>query len=242
MQTIHFHFQTIGSTNTWAKENAEQFQRQALTLVTADGQTGGRGRFNRRWESPAKQNLYATYCFFVDSNQKDAGNLSQLMGISAVQALNKLGVTPLLKWPNDVMLNGKKLGGILTEATLIEGMRCFFIGIGINVMMPKESLEIIDQPATSLIVETGRGQEISVVRNVLTETFKENLSVFIEKGFQPFFETYRSLISSKVGDRIRFSDQRHIWEGTFHEVSTDGSYVIRLPTGELKTFVAGELV
>ena len=113
MQIKRHHFETIDSTNTWAKQQAETFERGSLTLVTADRQTSGRGRLNRSWLSPAKENLYATFCFFLDSHRQDVGNVPQVMALAATEILEQFDFNPTLKWPNDLLLRHKKLGGIL---------------------------------------------------------------------------------------------------------------------------------
>ena len=76
MDVTYFHFDTIDSTNTWAKQNVHLFEESPLTLITADRQTAGRGRFKRTWVSPAEENIYATLCFFVDPKRPALGNIA----------------------------------------------------------------------------------------------------------------------------------------------------------------------
>ena len=68
MELTRIHFDTIDSTNTWAKQNAHKLESDKITLVTTDTQTAGRGRFKRKWVSPPHQNIYASFCFFISSN------------------------------------------------------------------------------------------------------------------------------------------------------------------------------
>src|ERR1043165_1078103 len=151
MECKRIHFLAIDSTNTWAKQNVHIFDQQRITLVTAEAQYGGRGRFKRRWQSPSKLNLYASFCFFVPKEQQNFSTISQIIGVSAAKTLETFETNPKLKWPNDLIVEGKKLGGILCE-TQVHGTSLFIIaGIGININMPKEFLNQIDQPATSLL-------------------------------------------------------------------------------------------
>lgn len=158
MKISQRHFSEIDSTNTWAKNNAHLLPPGKLTLITADTQTCGKGRLGRQWISPPKQNLYASFCFFIDKGRKDIGNISLLMAVSVSETLESLGFHPQIKWPNDILINGKKAGGILCELAELSGpsdQMCAIAGIGLNINMPLEQLNEIDQPATSLLQEGG---------------------------------------------------------------------------------------
>src|SRR4051812_30203915 len=107
-----YHFEIIPSTNTWAKENTEKFDPAVLTVITANGQTGGRGRFKRLWHSPSGLNIYVTFCFFLGSeffNTHSIGHVPQLLALSTAFCLEEFGFNPSLKWPNDILLSGKKV-------------------------------------------------------------------------------------------------------------------------------------
>lgn len=169
------HFETIGSTNTWGKQNADTFARDQVTLITADEQTSGRGRFKRKWESPPGQNIYATFCFFTKKPLATIGTISQVAAHSVAKTLQDHGLKPVLKHPNDVLLSGKKVSGILCETTSLD-MLCVLVGIGVNVNMPSELLEKIDQPATSLLAETGILHDIESLIKSLQKHFVASLS------------------------------------------------------------------
>lgn len=242
MEIIRKHFPCIDSTNNWAKQQAVHFDRTAITLVTADEQTGGRGRFKRRWESPPHQNIYASYCFFLDKNRLDIGNIPQTMGISIVQMLQEWGFQAYLKWPNDVMLNGKKVAGILSESLVDSDHRFLVIGVGLNINMPTKILQTIDRPATSLFVEGGILLVIEEGIHFLNQKFRLNLDLFLKEGFSPFLEIYRAMLSLYLNKKICFHDNRAVWEGWLHSINSDGSLNFRTETGEIKTFVAGEIL
>jgi len=241
MEIIRYHFNSIESTNTWAKLNAHEFQQDKITLVTADEQTAGRGRFKRRWESPPKQNIYATFCFFVDKYSNEIGNIPQVLALSASAALRRLHVDPMLKWPNDLLLSGKKIGGILAETTTLDKL-CVIIGIGLNINMPFETLMLIDRPATSLLVETKTSFNPEEILSDLTLIFKNDLNLFFAKGFAPFLEPYKKSLSADPSKLIHFHDNQKIWKGTFHAINQDGSLALKLNTGQIKTFITGEIL
>lgn len=241
MDTVRRHFPTIDSTNNWGKEHAHELPHDKITLVTADTQTAGRGRFKRKWESPSGQNIYATFCFFVDPQANNIGNIPQVLAISAADVLKKLNFNPVLKWPNDILISDKKIGGILAETTVV-GKMCMVIGIGLNINMPKELLYKIDRPATSLLAETGRSFDKEHVLKELQQEFTKNLEIYFSKGFSPFLEIYREYMPKDPNKILRFHDNRMIWEGTLHDINPDGSLCLRLSNGELKTFIAGEIL
>ncbi len=201
MRLIHHHFEWIESTNTWAKENAHLLPPDAMIIVTADGQTAGRGQFKRPWSSPFKQNIYLSFCFFVDKNRSDLGNIPQVLALSTISVLNQLGFTARLKWPNDLLVSQKKIAGILAETTMIDDQLCFILGIGLNVNMPFDLLEKVGQPATSLLHENQliKGEEVSLfdlqqIMEMLQEEFLKDYAVFNKEGFTPFLARYQTSI------------------------------------------------
>lgn len=236
------HFQTLDSTNTWAKQHADEFDRAQMTLVTANKQTAGRGRFKRLWVSPAGSNIYATFCFFIEKHRPDIGNLPQIMALATAKTLEELHFNPKLKWPNDVLLGGKKVAGILCETVPFSDTLCVILGIGLNVNMALEQLQEIDRPATSLLAEDGIRRECEQVLQTLQNHFSRYLHRFLEGGFLPFLSEYKKGICHSKGDLIRFHDNRSIWEGHFVEINLDGSLLLKLSTGEKRTFIAGEIL
>jgi BirA family transcriptional regulator, biotin operon repressor / biotin---[acetyl-CoA-carboxylase] ligase len=242
MEIVRRHFPSLDSTNNWAKQNAQQLDRNCLTLVTASEQTAGRGRFSRRWISPANQNIYATFCLFVEKHRIDIGNLPQVLAMSAAKTLKDLGFETKLKWPNDVLIQGKKIAGILSETTPLSDELCVILGIGINVNMPQEILDQIDLPAISLVALDGVQRDVEEVLGLLQKNFVEALDLFLEEGFHPFLLDYRDSMAYDVGDPIRFHDNRVVRKGVFLGINEDGSLKMILDTGEMKTFHAGEII
>lgn len=236
------HFATIDSTNTWAKHNAPLLDHAKVTLVTADEQTAGRGRFKRKWVSPSGLNIYATFCIFIEKHRPDIGNLPQILALAASRVLKELGFNPLLKWPNDVLLSGKKVAGILCETTPLSDNLCVILGIGLNVNMTQEQLEQIDRPAISLLVADGKQRNVEEITLRLQNQFLDFLELYLSEGFIPFLEGYKRNIVHCPGDEIHFHDNRTIWTGIFHSITSDGALTLQMKSGEFKTFHAGEIV
>lgn len=241
MQIVRKHFELIDSTNNWAKQHGETLDRNALTVITAAAQTGGRGRYNRKWHSPAGLNIYATYTFFLESPREDLGNLPQVLALSAAEVLEQEHIAAELKWPNDLQIRGKKLGGILTETTWIEKRLLVVLGIGININMPQSLLNEIDRPATSLLVETGREGDVEVWLERLTQRFHGNLVRFLQEGFAPFLGGYESRLCHRKGDRVKFHDNQRVWEGLYIGLTEDGGLRMEVE-GKERVFIAGEFV
>jgi len=244
MKVKPIHFETIPSTNTWSKENTHLFDKDEITLVTADSQTAGRGRFKRQWVSPPHQNIYATFNFFVNPSQTSVGNLPQILALSIVDTLFTLNVKATLKWPNDVLLSGKKAAGILCETVLEENsLLCVILGVGLNVNMPLKDLETIDRPATSLFAEAGKIFAISEILSLLVKNFTLDLQLFLEKGFAPFHKKFCKNLCHKKNELLSFHDQNRIWKGLYHSISKDGSLNLRLQEDlKIKNFYAGEIL
>src|SRR5579872_1736709 len=104
METIHL--DSIDSTNTYAKQRAKEFAPDQITCITAEEQTAGRGRFQRKWISPRGVNLYATFYFRLPVNSLHLTSLSQVMAFSFAAVLLKEELHPKIKWPNDIQLGG----------------------------------------------------------------------------------------------------------------------------------------
>lgn len=171
MQIIHHHFESLSSTNDWAKQELSSFPQDQLILITADKQTKGRGQYGRRWIS-VEGNLYATFCFFA--READTLSFTYLLALRVVALLDRYGVEATLKWPNDVFVKGKKIAGILCETVPLSAnykKYAIVIGLGLNVNIGLEELVLIDQPATSLFVETMGKWNISHIVDELANNF-----------------------------------------------------------------------
>lgn len=244
MDVVLYHFDSIDSTNTWAKQQAGLpdgglLLKDKITLITADTQTGGRGRFNRQWVSPPNQNLYATFCFFVEQYPQWLGNVPQVMAISLGNVLELLGFQPRFKWPNDILLSNKKVAGVLCETLLVKDRLCIIVGVGLNINMPLELIQEINRPATSLLIEAGRSFCIKTLIQMMQEAFVKDLSKLMEQGFPPFLEIFRAQLVTD--EKIRFNHQGVIHEGIFQAIDDDGALLLKTPSGSIERFISGEI-
>lgn len=175
MEIIHHHFESLSSTNDWAKEHLTDLPKGTLLLVTAEGQTAARGQYGREWIAPTGKNVYATFGFYTPA-ETDPFVLTRLLALAAIQALEEFGVVAELKWPNDLLVKGKKIAGILCETRGLE----VSIGIGLNVNMTPEELGAINQPATSLLAETACTYGPSLILNCIQKHFVPALTAHLQ--------------------------------------------------------------
>ncbi len=183
---MRIHLDSTESTQIYAKKHQEDFVKEALTCISAEEQTQGYGRQKRRWISPKGVNLYATLAFRLPSDTVFLSCLAILLARSLSTLLEKKGLHPHVKWPNDVLIQGKKMAGILCETEEKQesvfpndfsgclGIQVF-LGIGINVNMTADDCAAIDQPATSLLQETGHPWDKQALLQELLEQFTNDL-------------------------------------------------------------------
>jgi BirA family biotin operon repressor/biotin-[acetyl-CoA-carboxylase] ligase len=222
---IHFH--TIASTHLFALEHLGEY-KNAHVFISADSQTAGIGRKGDPWISTTG-NLMGTFIF--PEPKKDSANLAQLLSFSAIKVLEKWALTPLFKWPNDILLSHKKAGGILVEIK----NQTVIASIGINVNMTKESLDKIDVPATSLFEELRQVVSLSTFKRDLITQFSADLSLFGIKGFEPFFNAFASKLAF-IGKPATVGCHTGKIEG----LATDGRLILTSP-GKKELIASGSL-
>ncbi|KAF3361952.1 putative biotin-[acetyl-CoA-carboxylase] ligase/biotin repressor (Bifunctional) [Chlamydiales bacterium STE3] len=242
MHLNQLHFPCLSSTNTWAKEHIEYLPKDELTVISAAQQTNGYGRFQHKWLSPPNQNLYLTYVFFLDKHRDDLGNITQILAISAVDLLKVLSFPAKIKWPNDLLLHQKKMGGILCETCRIGHYLAIIAGIGINVNMTEEELKTIARPATSLYAEKGELVDRQWLLEAFNSLFKANLEIFLDKGFASFYEIFLASLNHKKGDKIQFHDHNRVCRGVFERINPDGSLQLLHEDGTSKKYYSGEIL
>ncbi len=178
-------FPSLDSTNEWCKHYAFPKDETSMIIVRADAQTHGRGQHGRIWVSPAGCNIYQSYCFLLPHHDPIA-HLAQILSLSLLHTLQGYDVNPRIKWPNDIVVEGKKISGVLCE---IYDHRAV-AGIGININMPQEWLDKVPQPATSLKTLLGCDISIDAFLVALNRRFLDDLSILFAQGFAPFYTDY----------------------------------------------------
>ncbi len=229
------------STNILAKALAVEGAAEGCVVV-ADSQTGGRGRMGRTWISPAGVNLYFSLILRPSLPSIRVPQLTLLVAVALHQALSALSLdlAPMIKWPNDILANGKKLCGVLCEMQSEPDLTHFVVvGIGINVNQ-SEFLPPLHESATSLFLETGqlfsRAKLLAVVLNYF-EPLYEAWLVEEDLGFiLPYLEEY-SLLQSK---EVTIDQLKRSINGTVRGISRLGELTLEGAEGEIILVSSGE--
>ncbi len=227
----YFEFKEVGSTNDKIREYC-QSEGQCV-VVRADTQTAGRGRWGRSWQSAAG-NLFFSAAFEFDI--KEAGKLAFICSLSLLQALKKIAPSAdiLLKWPNDVLLNGAKVSGILLE----KGEGNYIIaGIGVNVAVaPKVENAVykITSLADAAIKTTA--PELMLL---FMESFSQNLSLLQTKGFA-VLRTEWLKYAKNLGKEIIVRQNGKEWKGVFAGIDEDAVLLMQTPAG-VRKILAGDV-
>jgi BirA family biotin operon repressor/biotin-[acetyl-CoA-carboxylase] ligase len=243
MANIEFiNFEETPSTNIYALENIENLNDR--TVIFADRQTQGRGRFDRVWESGNNSNLYFSIVLkptnSIDKNLPLA-NLTQYMSLVLCRVLDSYGVQSQIKWPNDVLIEGKKVAGILAE-TSIKGQifKGLVVGVGVNLNSTKEEIRNINQPATSLNLELGQDIDKRIFFNCLIEAFFEGYDEFLESGFALIKNDYVQKCFF-IGSQIKINEISQSYDAMANGINDDGTLNIKIDETE-KNISVGDIL
>ena len=234
---------SIGSTNEVAKELAAQGAPEG-TLVIADEQTAGKGRLGRRWLAPSGTSLLMSLLFcphFLAPYQTQ--RLTMICSLAVVEAIESVtGLAAAIKWPNDIVVQGRKAGGILTELGATgEHLNYAVVGLGLNVNLDFGAAEAMGElvaTATSLSQELG--EEVS--RLALLWRILENVESRYQRlraGELPHNEWASRLIT--LGNRVVVDTPQGAVEGWAEGVDADGALIVRTEHGERQRVLAGDV-
>ena len=231
-----------GSTNLDAKELAEKGEKSGA-LVVADMQTAGRGRRGRGWESPAGKDIFMTLMLRPECRPEKASALTLVMGIAVAEAVCEVVSQPCkIKWPNDIVINNKKICGILTEMSAEPDMIHYVVtGVGINVNQTEFAPGIKDR-ATSLILEKGEKVNRSKLVARVMHYFEKNYEVFEESwDLRKLKEKYNALLIN-YGQEVRVLDPKEPYDGIAHGINEKGELIVeRKSDGQTMLVYAGEV-
>ena len=219
----YIELESVTSSHSWVKDHLSELKPSPILCITANEQTAGHGRKSRSWLSPRDQNLYATFVFYLPP-LTPAHNLCQIISLSTAHVLKNAGFSPAIKWPNDILLGDKKCAGVLCE---ISG-KTAILSLGLNINMPKDLCDSIDQPATSLLTEKNKEFSITAMRNDISKQLEHDLKLFFIDGFAPFQSAYNQLLAKK-GKPITIDSK----SGILHGVSPDGRLEIQHKDGTI---------
>jgi BirA family biotin operon repressor/biotin-[acetyl-CoA-carboxylase] ligase len=225
-------YESLDSTNEEARRLAKTGMRGPVWIVSRE-QTAGRGRRGRVWISESG-NLFAT--LLMPATTSLSAQLGFVAGLAAADAIaaQAPGAEVTLKWPNDVLLNGKKVAGILLEGF---GKDSLAIGIGINLAHYPNSTEV---PSISIAAVTGNLPDLNAILLRLASAMTAWYEIWLRQGFQPVRKAWL-LRASGLGHpiRARLADSER--EGVFEDLDEDGALLLRDAAGTLTRITAGDV-
>jgi acetyl-CoA carboxylase biotin carboxylase subunit len=238
---IHY-FEEVASTNKIAKEMAATGAEEG-TMVLAETQSGGiRGRIGREWISP-----FGGVCFSLVLRPKTAPRNATRITLAAAAAVCKTirdlyGLDARINWPNDVLIGGRKVSGILTDMSMdINSIKYIVLGFGVNVNVEMLSFPArIQKTATSIKEEAGKTVSRREFIDQLLLEFERLYAAFNEGQYNVILDEYKSLLYP-LGSRVIVKDQDNLYEGTSVDITEDGAFVMKARDGTVMTFVTGDV-
>lgn len=231
-----------GSTNQDLRQMAEQGVAEG-TVIVADRQSAGRGRLGRRWESPAGVNLYCSILLRPNIPPQQAPQLTFLSAVATAEALIETFQLPVrVKWPNDLLVNGRKIAGMLNEMSAeSEQVHFVLLGIGVNLNMAAEQFpEDLRYPATSVLLEQGQPVERLVFVRSLLQRLDALYRTYLEEGFWAIRRRWEGL-SDLLDCAVQVDLNPGAKVGTVVGLDDDGALRLQLEDGQIERILAGDV-
>jgi BirA family biotin operon repressor/biotin-[acetyl-CoA-carboxylase] ligase len=240
---LKFHyFSELASTNSYARMLAESGTREG-EVVIAESQTRGRGRLGRVWVSPPYLNMYLSVILRPSLPPARASQLTLMAAVALADAVAAFSpVAPSIKWPNDILVGGKKLAGILTESSCNSARIDYVIlGIGVNLNYALEVMpEAIRSRATSLLALAGA----PVSREAFVKRLIQDLDRWYEKIDQTGFGAIAAQWQARFdlhGKRVRVEMVDQVLTGTAKGIDGDGALIVAADNGTNQRILAGDV-
>ena len=235
------YYDEIDSTNNRAKEAGDNKAPHG-TLFVADMQVAGKGRRGRVWQSPAGSSIYMTILLYPEISPLKAPQLTLVMAIAVAEGIKEVtGLDTKIKWPNDIVVNGRKICGILTEmSTEIDYINHVVIGAGINVNQD-DFPEDIRKTASSLKMEFGKQVKRSELIAAIMKSFEKDYEIFVKtEDLSGLQELYNSMLVNLDRD-VKVLEPGNEYEAHALGINKTGELIVRTAEGEEKEIYAGEV-
>jgi BirA family biotin operon repressor/biotin-[acetyl-CoA-carboxylase] ligase len=235
-------FEQASSTNIIAKQMAEKGAFEGAVIISEE-QTSGRGRLNREWSCPYGKGLLMS---LIVRPRVKAALLPQLTLITAVAVCNTMvnlaNIEAGIKWPNDILVNGKKVCGILAEAKLDKNLVDYaVVGIGINVNLTEADFPSSYRAySTSLLLETGKSWSRFTLLSEFLSVFDHHYHLFLREGFE-YVKSKWLDYNITLGRTVKVSKTDAVIEGTAVGINENGGLLVRLADGRVEEFMAGDV-
>ncbi|SEN43521.1 BirA family transcriptional regulator, biotin operon repressor / biotin-[acetyl-CoA-carboxylase] ligase [Amphibacillus marinus] len=236
------HYEEISSTQIIASQHAQSGGQEGLVVV-AEKQTAGKGRLNRAWDSNHHNGVWLSFILRPNLIPSHAPQLTLLTATVLARTIEKLtGVKPSIKWPNDILLNDRKIAGILTEMQAEQdAIHHVIIGIGININHKESDFDAsIMKRATSLALETDKQYDKRVFIQTLLELFEGQYEAFLSHGFTPVKASWESY-AYRFCDVVHYKAGKERAKGKIIGIASDGALMIEDALGNTKHLHSAEI-
>ena len=232
---------SVDSTNSVAFDLALAGCKEGACVV-AETQNAGRGRLRRHWRSPYGKNIYASSVLRPALHPSEVSPLTFISCLAALDTLTSMGLAPTLKWPNDVLVNGRKICGTLIELSVEpDTVRFVVIGIGLNVNMDDADMdEEIRGKATSLFLETGNCFERARVCGMLLNNLEKYYEVVKSRGVGEICRLWEERAHIR-GVSMEIVQTDRVYRGVSEGIGRDGAMLLREENGVVTRVVAGDV-
>ncbi|MDI6840978.1 MAG: biotin--[acetyl-CoA-carboxylase] ligase [bacterium] len=225
-----YHFTELDSTNEYAKKILNNTGE--WTVVVADKQKCGKGRFGKSWYSPEGGLWFSIILRPRDATSKDILALPLVAGVAVCDVLKALGLNVKIKWPNDILVGSKKIAGILTEYE----NDAVILGVGINLNISEFPKDI---EATSTLLETGKVFDKNEVLKLVLDKIDEKYNRLQNGELKNLLNEWRSY-SITLGEFVEVKTPNSILQGKAIDIDEDGALLVELPSGNIERVLAGE--
>lgn len=232
----------VDSTNSYAKKNIGKISDR--TAVIAKCQTSGRGRLNRSWVDLGDGNLFLSIVLKPSNSYHDIySNLTQYLSVVLCKVLEEYGLQPQIKWPNDVLINNKKIAGILAETVMNANcLKGVILGIGVNLNSNQEDINNIpNKIATALNIEINKHVNIEEFTDKLLDKFFENYDEFINTGFSNIKDDYIKR-NCFLNNEIKVQVFNRTEEGLAQEINNKGELILKNKNNQNVTLMIGDIL
>lgn len=238
----YFYYRELDSTNNRARELAAAGYAEG-TVVVAETQTAGRGRRGRNWYSPDSEGIYMSVILRPRLPLKEISRISLVTAVAVAATLEtELQLQPRIKWPNDILINGRKIAGILSEAvTDMDSIEYIVAGIGLNINNPLQNFPP-DFRTAPTSVQTEYRQPVSRVRLLqsLLLNLENHYLQLLQGNFAPTLEKGKSL-SMVIGQEVKLDTINGFLEGQAIDIDDNGFLLVRDQSGIIHTIFSGEI-
>ena len=232
----------VHSTNSYALDNFSSLEDR--TIVFSKYQTNGRGRYNRHWVSDGNENLYVSFLLKPENiDSFPFSNLTQYLSVIVCDYLEeKFYINANIKWPNDILVEKAKISGILAEAYSEKNkIKGIVLGFGLNVNLSKETVEKIDQKATTLSILKNEIFDVDVIVEEIAERFFDKYEQFVQKGFSQIKKEYISRCDF-LGSNITVKEMNKITNYKAIDIDEEGLLIVEDEFGSNSKIITGDVL